>query len=440
MITQISEHVYIVNGERLILISNYNLQKCLDISKIINSVFSNPEIHHFSPNRYFSKKPSYATKAEFMITDACNFACIYCYSSEHHSSSTLDYHKGTIVIDRIINNAIYSSCICGSNREITVSFHGGGEPLCASSLVYRLIDYASQRCMEKNISCQYHISTNLGIDDQNTLKYLIDNRVYIHVSMDGIASVQNHQRPFINGGSSFDRVASNLDYLQNNNASFSVRMTITDDSLNFMLDSVNYICKRWPSVRYVKLAPLENTPASYSNDLKFTRIDEYISLLPQVIKLFDKHNIPHNSIYGGIKNISSCGSCSAIRFEQLIITASGDVVCCHEGEGDEKYTYGSIDRALVLNEDAINQIKKSSIDSLTSGLCSACSHRAFCLGGCMHRRLSSSRDTFCSIQKDYINRTLQNILMSNYTAYPSLRSGEVTCSEMEVIKYVWFDL
>ena len=75
--------------------------------------------------------------------------------------------------------------------------------------------------------------------------------------MDGIKRVQDYQRPYANGSTSFATVDRNIRYLSKRNALFSVRLTITDKSLSYAFESVKYLREMFPNIRFIKLAPLE---------------------------------------------------------------------------------------------------------------------------------------------------------------------------------------
>lgn len=358
-----------------------------------------------------SISPNLATKAEFILGNRCNMRCIYCYSFDNRNNHVLQFEKAICVINRLIRNSIIKSFKLGKKKRIYLSFHGGGEPSCEFDVLEKIVEYAKQESAKYGVELFLEITTNLSQCDDRILDYYIDNRFFVHVSMDGIEFVQNFQRPMIDGSKSFNIVNRNIAYLSNHNARFSIRLTITNYSLKYALDSVKYLKSNFQNVKFIKLAPLESTVQSQQHLVCPPDVQEYIKVLEAVDDLEWSEEENYLSVFGETATLINSGLCASVRFEQLIVTPEGIITTCHEDPLSDAFKIGNITENgnLFIDGKVVDGLKKEYVDNIKYGSCNQCEFRMICMGGCKHRRSSSDREMFCTIEKYMLVKHIKRV-------------------------------
>ena len=66
----------------------------------------------------------------------------------------------------------------------------------------------------------------------------------VSLSLDGIASVQNRQRPTVRGRSSFNRVWATVGEMDRGQTPYGIRLTVTADSVGQLEESIDFLCRQ----------------------------------------------------------------------------------------------------------------------------------------------------------------------------------------------------
>ncbi len=142
------------------------------------------------------------------VTQGCNLRCSYCiYSDLHnerqrsHSGVMMDFDLAKRAVDFFLENSV-------DNNEINIGFYGG-EPLIAFDLIKRITAYAREAAIGKDLS--FSMTTNGTLMNNDVIKYLIDNKVSLLISLDGPEEIHDLNRRFAATGSgSFQTIMENL--------------------------------------------------------------------------------------------------------------------------------------------------------------------------------------------------------------------------------------
>lgn len=139
------------------------------------------------------------------FTQQCNMRCAYCcYGGSYvgnriHSTKVMPESTLASTIEFIKKNKV-------QDRKLTVVLYGG-EPLTRISAVK---DYVQQLRVEFE-EVDIIISTNgLLLDSEQTVHWLIDQGIFLNVSLDGMEQFHDESRKNVNGNPTFRRVYSNL--------------------------------------------------------------------------------------------------------------------------------------------------------------------------------------------------------------------------------------
>lgn len=163
-----------------------------------------------------------------MITDACNFRCVYCWQNH-----------GTQIMTTIAKNKIYKfiDYMTKVNCDKVFITWFGGEPLINKTIVAEMASEIKQITKKNNTAFISHIITNGYELTYDLFRRLVANNVHsFTITLDGPAEVHNAQRPHANGGPTFETILNNLVQIkeQSNNLRFKIqiRVNVSPDTQN----------------------------------------------------------------------------------------------------------------------------------------------------------------------------------------------------------------
>lgn len=150
------------------------------------------------------------------VTDDCNLACKYCTFSDNYSlvknktknsmsketaQKSIDYFY-SIVSNQFENNP---------KKNYSFTFYGG-EPLINFHIIKFSIEYIKK--LFKNKEYNFALTTNGILLNEEVLKFLVDNNVFLLVSLDGDKTENDRNRVSLNNKGSFDIIFENLKLIQ----------------------------------------------------------------------------------------------------------------------------------------------------------------------------------------------------------------------------------
>jgi sulfatase maturation enzyme AslB (radical SAM superfamily) len=121
-----------------------------------------------------------------------------------------------------------------------VVFHGGGEPTVHWQLLQQLVAITQQVAAENKIEWWGYIATNAILPEERVL-WLADHFNHIGISCDGPPDIQDRQRPQRGGVPSSPFIEQTARLLCQRKASFSVRATITPETVARQVEIVTYL-------------------------------------------------------------------------------------------------------------------------------------------------------------------------------------------------------
>jgi len=165
------------------------------------------------------------------LTNACNINCAYCYESRG-ASETMPLTIAKEAIDDILGRQ--------STKHLSVHFFGG-EPLLCSDLITDVVDY----CESLDASCDYHISTNGLLLQDDMILFLKKHNFRILISWDG--SSYESCRKWPDGSNTtadvFESIRQTADAFAEQENNVQIRITVTrltrslQDTVNTLLQA-----------------------------------------------------------------------------------------------------------------------------------------------------------------------------------------------------------
>jgi len=149
-------------------------------------------------------------KITLNVAEICNMRCRYCvYSGSYlyHRS-----HSNKLMSPEIMKKAVdFYFSHSRENNEKHISFYGG-EPLINFDLIKECIAYIKETY---DGTVEYNMTTNGTLLDKDKIKFLVENRFSLLISIDGPREIHDRYRVFKNGKSTFDRIITNLRTFKN---------------------------------------------------------------------------------------------------------------------------------------------------------------------------------------------------------------------------------
>jgi His-Xaa-Ser system radical SAM maturase HxsB len=164
-----------------------------------------------------------------VVTDNCNFDCLYCQTKKKPVNTFMDLRVATRVLGYLF---------ASSNPCARLEFQGG-EPLLNWETVAFLIRFSRKQNKIEKKNLAISLVTNMSLLDKEKINFLIKHDVEICTSFDGPEELHDQNRVFKNGAGTYKAVATNIKRLQEEykkrkiNKKIGVLPTITKQSLNF---------------------------------------------------------------------------------------------------------------------------------------------------------------------------------------------------------------
>lgn len=134
-----------------------------------------------------------------LISEACNFACTYCYGAYGSKVRKMSFETAAHAIDLALELGI---------RDI-VFF--GGEPLTNFQVIKECVEYIEQSDYD---SVELRMTTNASLVTEEIADYLSKHNFLVSVSMDGDEDSHNTTRVFHNGKPTYSDVVKGIELLK----------------------------------------------------------------------------------------------------------------------------------------------------------------------------------------------------------------------------------
>jgi len=206
-------------------------------------------------------------KVTLQLTQNCNFRCKYCNytnnsgNQRHHSSKRMSEETARKAI-------LFLRDHCVDTEEVFLGFYGG-EPLLEFDLLKRMILFAEEVLKGKRLL--YTLTTNTTLLTEEMVKFFVEHKAFMVISIDGTKSVNDRNRVFANGqGSTFDVIIEKLRYIYDTYPEYFKTL-----SINMVVD---------PSTDFDEVSQLfVDYPFLLELSYQWTEIDDLMSPTPNTV-------------------------------------------------------------------------------------------------------------------------------------------------------------
>lgn len=184
-----------------------------------------------------------------VVTVRCNQKCEYCQVScegEEALQYDMDVNTSRKIVDFIFNSP---------NKNIKIEFQGG-EPLLNWDVIQAVVEYAKEKNIVARKDLSLVICTNLTLMTPKKLAYIKSENIQISTSLDGPASIHDHNRKLRTLKSSHELFAEKLRDCSCRGVPVSALMTTTRKSLKYFPQIVDeYMSKGFEGIFFRPLNP-----------------------------------------------------------------------------------------------------------------------------------------------------------------------------------------
>ena len=284
----------------------------------------------------------------FVVTTACNMNCLYCQAN--NGTSTPNCFMTEEVAERAVEIALQSP-------EYQLSFEfQGGEPLLNYPVIKHIIEYTEEHC--ENHEINFNLVSNLTLLTDEMLEFLYEHRCAISTSVDGPEEVHDKNRPFKNGGGTFESVLAGVEKIKGRGLSIGAIETTTRYTLDYPKELVQTYAEAGFNSIFIRhltqlgKAKKEWNTIGYTADefLTFYKkaVSEIINLNKKGWKMQEQHaSILLKRIRGRRMNYMELRSPCGGGVGQLAYFADGRIFTCDEGRmlaemGNEAFLLGNV--------------------------------------------------------------------------------------------------
>jgi His-Xaa-Ser system radical SAM maturase HxsB len=333
-----------------------------------------------------------------VLTLRCNHSCIYCHASrqpERRDGFDMSLETAGRVLDVIL---------AGPAPDLTIEFQGG-EPSLNFDVLRFFVEEGHRRNASGAKRLYYSLVSNLTTLTRPQIDFLVDHGVAVCTSLDGPASLHDHNRP-LHGGGSFQRTVAGMDAfaaayrkrkLDPSLAYVNALVTVSRGSLSQPEAIVDEYVRLGQKV--VHLRPLnpfgmgrriwnrEGYTAEEFLQFYFRALDHIIALNRKGVEMSEKMAslmltrilTDQDPNYADLR--SPCGA----GLGQLAYNYDGRVYTCDEGRmvgamGDDLFCIGDVHKnsyAEIIAHPGVRSLCVSSCLECLPG-CSDCAYAPYC--------------------------------------------------------------
>ncbi len=257
------------------------------------------------------------TMAVLLMTNQCQLRCTYCYAAAGEwPQAELTSEQGFAAIDAVCENARRLG-----HRQFEISFHGGGEPTLAWSVLQQCVVYARQKPIPARITL-----TSNGVWSARQRQWIFQHLDGLTLSWDGTPQTQDRQRPFASGRGSADMVRHLITELDRAHFPYGIRLTATAPWPAFV-DGVRFICEQ-TNCQSLQVEPAFNTARGGHGRPEATDCQAFVDAFMVALDVAQQHG--RRLMYSGARlGLVTSSFCTA-PYNALIIGPGGALVSCYE--------------------------------------------------------------------------------------------------------------
>jgi uncharacterized protein len=338
------------------------------------------------------------------VAQKCNLGCTYCYADHGNfggPSKNMSWETARRAVELLVGGA-------SAGSRVNLAFLGG-EPLANRRVLHSATEYAAQLAVERGVHVSFSITTNGTLLTEEDAAFFERHGFAVTVSLDGLREAHDLQRPFKNGGGSFELIMSRVRPLlaAQRQMQVSVRATITPGNLG-LRESLDYFLGI--GFHSVGFSPLLRSPTGRGEmesddlaDLLEAMVNCGVEFERRVVRgeryAFNNMINAMRELHRGTHRPYPCGAGAGY----LGVSADNELAACHRFVGEPDGSMGDL-REGIDREQQNRWLAERHVHRQQP--CAGCWARYLCSGGCHHEVLARGRNA-CDYIRGWLHYCLQ---------------------------------
>jgi uncharacterized protein len=351
------------------------------------------------------------TGVSLFTTFDCHLRCVYCYANAGNKKTNMDIEIADAVINFIIANAKRKG-----SQEVSLEFHGGGEPTFNWKVFQYTLLRFNHEALENGLSPKLGLATN-GMLTQTQINWIAKHFAEVQISLDGIEEIQNVQRPTAAYGESFAIVSQSVRALLAKDIKLVLHSVVTKRGIERLPEIIQFFGENFPKVT-VHMEPAFPCGRGLATGEQFPSPMRFVERFLEAYKIAESFGI--SLIYSGaapqltVRNLNFCG----VSNPNFVVTPNGLVTACHEVAESthpfkDLFIYGYFDRKkrkFIFDYEKIDRLRKFAKNS--DPVCSQCFAHFYCASDCLVKRIDAQGTTHSPISNPRC--TINQALMKGF--------------------------
>jgi uncharacterized protein len=305
------------------------------------------------------------------VTNACTLRCSYCYLHKTPEQMAPDTARRAV-------DAVFRSATKHRFNHVLLKY-AGGEASLEMANVLAIHEYATQLAEQHQINLRAYIMSNGVVLPQRYIEQLKARHIGIMISLDGIGTYHDSQRPFISGKGSFSYVDRTITRLLASGLIPHINVTVSQRNLEGLPELTSYILER--ELPFTFSYYRDNECSTHIRDLQFAD-EQMIEGMRRAFNVIEQALPRRRLIDSLIDKASMSGvhqhTCGVGR-SYLVIDQAGQIAKCHANIKETVTTIDEEDPLQVIRNDR-NGVQAIPVEEKQG--CRTCEWRNWCTGGC----------------------------------------------------------
>jgi uncharacterized protein len=349
------------------------------------------------------------TSVTLFLTHKCTLRCTYCYC-EGGSGRDIDWP----VLEASVLFALENAARLG--RDLTVAFHGG-DVGAVWPLFQRAVEFIEAAAADADVNVTMNTGTN-GLYSESQATYIAQHMGSATVSIDGLPEVHDRYRVTPGSGPSLEMILRSVRIFENNGLAYTIRMTVTAESLPLLTESVEYLCEH-TKAQVIRAEPMYSRGRASASELEAPRPHAFVEAFREASMV--AHTRGRQLTYSGARPGGVVPAFCTYPSPTFGVTPDGDLSCCYEVLRPDdplsgEFFYGHVEAdgsAIHVDHSKIATIRN--VAAQRRAACAGCFCVFSCAGDCAAKafdggRLAGEMSTRCEITRALVLDMLEDAL------------------------------
>lgn len=342
--------------------------------------------------------PKKATPYEggIILTYKCQLRCNYCsYESTDSSDKSLSISDIKTFVRYLLKNQLLRNMVSDKGNsvdEFSLTFSGGGEPTYDARFFREAVLAVEEVCNENNVKLSLNLTTN-GMNG-GLVEFIAEHFDSVMISFDGIAEIQNKNRPLSGNRESFPTVSENIKHYcsLSDKIKTVIRTTLWQSDYSRLYEIADYIAEEFPQIVNWSVSPMHaggrGGKNSSSSDFLISDETDFSRIYFDMKKYLQEKKVPFRFTCPMFWAKEVGTYCGQLYLPAAWLFPGGEISTCLDS-----YTFSPIigtitDGKIQKNDNCKNLLAEKYLQKYDE--CRSCLVYPFCKGGCPLRFLYDS--------------------------------------------------